>query len=115
MKIYKGQYGWSTSAHSKTKDGKSIKCYVDVQFAHQSEPLLEEVEGKLIFRQEDGTERECFLSSYEKKGIPIPKIVMMPKGYRGKEVQTVLTDGKRDLLGHTTVDTMIDPDELPFY
>ena len=65
MKIYKSQYGWSTTAHSKKMDGSTIKYYMDINFKKGEEPLVEEIEGKLIFRQDDGTERECFLSSYE--------------------------------------------------
>ena len=124
MRIYKGQYGWSTSAHSKNVMGEQIKCYVDVNFKKGEEPMLDEIEGKLFFRQDDGSERECFLSSYEKRNgdgkIAMPKLVMMgkmgtptKKMDTSKSVQTVLSDGRRDVLGHNDVN--IDPEELPFY
>lgn len=125
MKIYKSQYGWSTSAHSKNVMGEQIKCYVDVNFKKGEEPLMESIEGKLIFREDDGSERECFLSSYEKRmdsgKIMIPKIIMMGKSYTHSKkkdtqdsVQTELNDGKKSMFGKS-VEVDINPEELPFY
>lgn len=121
MKIFKSQYGWSTTAHSKSKDGEQMRCFMDCQFKRDEEPIGDEIEGELIFRGADGTERNCFFSSYPKQGVMIPKLVLMGHtSYqkRGtsdtqKSVQTVLSDGKKDILGHTEVE--IDPEELPFY
>ena len=123
MKIFKGKYGWSTSAHSKNVMGEQVKCYMDVTFKKGEEPLVEEVEGKLYFRQDDGSERECFISSYEKRSengkVVMPKLVMLTKTNVPKKkmdtrdgVQTALNDGYRDMFGKN-VD--INPDELPFY
>lgn len=122
MKIFKGKYGWSTSAHSKNVMGEQIKCYMDVSFKKGEEPLMDSEEGKLVFKGDDGTERECFLSSYEKRvgegKIVIPKLVMMNKTTPKKkpepssDVQTVLNDGKKDMFGKENI---IDPEELPFY
>lgn len=125
MKVFKGKYGWSTSAHSKNVMGEQVKCYMDVNFRKDEEPMVDAIEGKLIFRQDDGSERECFLSSYEKKigneKVVIPKIVMLSKIDKPRKkmdepssVQTVLSDGKKDILGHTE-DVVIDTEELPFY
>ena len=110
MKIYKSQYGWSTTAHHKTMEGETKRCFMDVSFKRGEEPLGEEIEGKLIFRQVDGTERECFFSSYEKQGTSIPKLVVLGMG---RQVQTTLGGTNRDLTGHT--DVAINPEELPFY
>lgn len=128
MKIFRGNYGWSTTAHSKTKEGKELKNYVDVSFAKKSEPLnYNEVEGTLIFRSRGGVEYECFFSSYEKKGLIVPKLVLMPAGSKPKVEQTPLTrDDNRDMFGRKTgnVATNDEPpvqnveisnDELPFY
>lgn len=123
MKIFKGKYGWSTSAHSKNVMGEQVKCYMDVTFKKGEEPLIEEVEGKLYFRQDDGSERECFISSYEKRSengkVVMPKLVMLSATNAPKKkmdtrdgVQTALNDGHRDMFGKN-VD--INPDELPFY
>lgn len=122
MKIYKSQYGWSTSAHSKNVMGEQVKCYVDVNFKKGEEPLVNDIEGKLIFRQDDGSERECFLSSYEKKTdsgkITIPKLIMMGKVIKKNDtpegVQMKLNDGKKDLFGKSP-EVDINPEELPFY
>lgn len=120
MKVFKNKYGWSTSAHSKNMMGEQVKCYVDVTFKKGEEPLMEEIEGKLVFKGDDGTERDCFLSSYEKKSntgkIVVPKLVMMGKrtvARKKEDPQTVLNDGKTDMFGRESVE--IDPEELPFY
>ena len=133
MRVYKTQYGWSTSAHSKTKEGATKRCYVECNFKQGTEPLIDAVEGKLIFRQDDGSERECFLSSYEKQGVMIPKLVLMDKlgpvlkkvdtpvqkADTPKSVQQTLTGDGRDMLGFQ--DESYDPnlkintDDLPFY
>ena len=121
MKIYKGQYGWKTTAHSKNQDGSENKFYLDVQFKKGSEPVAEETDGKFIFRTDDGTERECFFSSYRKNdGTVVPKMVVLDARYpkverplEKKPMQTTLSGSGRDVTGH--VDVEIDPDELPFY
>lgn len=119
MKIYKGKYGWSTTAHSKSMMGEQIKCYVDVTFKKGEEPLMDEIEGKLIFKGDDGTERDCFLSSYEKRNgeekVVVPKLVMMGKRVavkRKEDTQVALNDGKTDMFAKSVE---ISPDELPFY
>ena len=113
MKIYKGQYGWSTSAHSKNKDGSENKVYVDVQFPKGQEPTGETIDGKLIFKSNDGKETECFLSSYLKKDGTKPiKIVMLGKE---KQIQQTLTGDGRDVLGHYDSNITFETDDLPFY
>lgn len=115
MKIFKGNYGWSTSAHSKNPDGTDNKVYVDVQWPKDEEPLGDVVEGKLILRQEDGTERECFLSSYRKKDGTTPIKLVVLRNKVTIEQTTLSGDGK-DLLGHYDNNkVVIDTDELPFY
>lgn len=114
MKVFKGNYGWSTTAHSKNKEGKELKCYVDMQFAKSSDPNGNETEGDLLFRTKDGREYSCFFSSYEKKGIITPKLVLMPM----KQEQTALVgNDRRDMFGHKQEinDEEIDSDALPFY
>lgn len=113
MKIFKSQYGWSTSAHSKNKDGSENKVYVDVQFPREEEPTEESIEGKLIFKAKDGKETECFLSSYKKKDGSTPiKIVMLREP---RQIQQSLTGTDRDVLGHIDNNIHIESDELPFY
>lgn len=116
MKIFKGNYGWSTTAHSKTKDGRELKCYLETQFAKKSEPMTyNEVEGKLIFRSRGGVEYDCFFSSYESKGNVVPKLVLMPKGEEPKPEQKPLTgDDGRDMFGRKQ-EVVIESEELPFY
>lgn len=125
MKIFKSKYGWSTSAHSKNVMGEQVKCYIDVNFRKDEEPMVDAIEGKLIFRQDDGSERECFMSSYEKKigneKVTLPKIVMLSKIDKPRKkmdepssVQMILSDGKKDILGHTE-NVTIETEELPFY
>ncbi len=123
MKIFKGKYGWSTSAHSKNKEGEQMRCFLDCQFKRDEEPIGEDIEGELIFREADGTERSCFFSSYLKQGVMIPKLVLMghtskpvkEKSDTQNSVQTVLTDGKKNILGRNEPELVIDPAELPFY
>lgn len=124
MKIFKNRYGWSTSAHSKDRDGNETKCYMDVNFKKGSEPIIEQIEGKLIFREADGREWPAFLSSYVKQGQTVPKLVLMPEGTRPREIprrsQEPLTDGNgRDMFNikrePKKEDVVIDPEELPFY
>lgn len=116
MKIFKGQYGWSTSAHSTNKNGEKIRCFLDCQFKRGEEPIGEDVEGTLIFRGMDGQERECFFSSYVKQGVAMPKLVLMRKA---KNKQQTLTGDGRDLTGHLDKSydpaVEINPDELPFF
>lgn len=77
MKIYKGQYGYSTSAHSKNKDGSTIKYYINVNFKKGTEPG-DVLEGNLIFKDKLGNERPCFLTSYlSSKNEVMPKLVIM--------------------------------------
>lgn len=120
MKIFKGKYNWSTSAHSKNQDGSENKCYLDVQFKKGTEPS-EDIEGDLIFRDELGAERKCFLSSYLKKdGTIVPKLVLLDtqlntiKPRDTQNVQLNLT-GNKDVTGYTDHNVEINPDELPFY
>lgn len=116
MKIYRSRYGWSTTAHSKNKDGSQVQCYIEVGFRKDAEPH-EDLEGEMIFRTKDGEERPCFLSSYKKgDGSVVPKLVVLePKGPKKFE-QTSLA-GDVDVTGHTLHDNQweIKPDELPFY
>ena len=116
MKIFKGQYGWSTSAHSKNQDGTQNKVYVDTQFPKDEEPMGDYIEGKLIFRTTEGKEKECFLSSYKKKDGTTPiKLVILGKKPKIIE-QTTLTGDGRDMMGHIDDNkVVIDSDELPFY
>lgn len=112
MKIYKSNYGWSTTAHSTTKDGEQIKCYQDVQFKMGEEPAGNEIEGKLIFKGADGIERECFFSSYQSKdGLKTKLVLVLPKAE-----QTTLNNGSVDIHGRPVQnDIEIKPEELPFY
>ena len=117
MKIYRNQYdGWSTTAHSKTKDGEPIKCYMDVSFKKGEEPLVE-LNGDLVLKCEDGTERHCFLSSYMKQGVAIPKLVVMKQKVNPEvNYQTRLNDGHHDVLGHRVDNEVkIEEKDLPFY
>lgn len=113
MKLFKGNYGWSTSAHSKTKEGKELKCYIDTQFAKHSEPDGTDIDGDLVFRSKGGKEFTCFFSSYEKKGIITPKLVLMPTDAKREQTSLTRDDGK-DMFGRKQ-DLTIDPEELPFY
>ena len=98
MKIYKGKYNWQATAHGNELNGEKVECWMDIQFARESEPVGETIEGKLIFRSEDGTEREGFFSSYRKNdGTIKPKLVLK----------------KPACKADTNVN--IKPEELPFY
>lgn len=115
MKLFKGNYGWSTTAHSKTKEGKELKNYVDISFAKKSEPLnVNELEGTLTFKSRGGLEFDCFFSSYEKKGLIVPKLVLMPKGEIKREQTSLTREDNRDMFGRKQ-DVDISPEELPFY
>lgn len=114
MKIYKSKYGWSTTAHSKTMEGEKIECYLDAQFQKGFEPMGEELEGKLVFKGDDGVERDCFFTSYRKKdGSVHPKLFVM--GTKLKDTQMPLGGGNRDITGHIDNNVTIDESELPFY
>lgn len=113
MKIFKGNYGWSLSAHSKTKEGKELKCYLDVQFGRQSEPPVEEIEGELVFITKGGKKLPAFFSSYERKGIVTPKLILMPENVKPEQKPLVRDDG-RDMFGRKQ-DVVIEESELPFY
>ena len=78
MKIYKGQYGFSTSAFGKNQTtGETIKHYVNVQFKKGTEPE-DAIEGNLFFEDRNGNKRPCFLTSYFKKdGTTETKLVIM--------------------------------------
>lgn len=124
MKIYKSKYGWSTTAHSKTQEGEKIECYLDAQFQKGSEPMGEEIEGKLVFKGDDGIERDCFFTSYRKKdGSVHPKLFVMGKSKPTVvatspivgQTQTTLSGNGRDLTGHYDNNVTIDESELPFY
>lgn len=113
MKIFKGQYGFSTSAFSKNaEDGTENKLYINVQFKKGTEPIGKEtIEGKLFFRNNEGEERECFLSSYKKKdGTVSPKLIIMEPGY--KHIGNFKTSNKEQTIKEPI---LIDDDELPFY
>lgn len=114
MKIYKSKFGWSTTAHSKTMEGEKIECYLDTQFQKGYEPMGEDIEGKLIFRDNNGVERDCFFTSYRKKdGTVHPKLFVM--GTKLKDQQMPLGGGDRDLTGHFDNNVTINTDDLPFY
>ena len=115
MKLFKGKYGFSVSAHSKNQDGSENKCYIDVQFKKGYEPL-DSLEGELIFVEKTGARHNCFLSSYNSKEGVKPKLVVMPETeiYVEKNVQTSLTGNDRDVTGHLDKDIPIDTEELPF-
>lgn len=124
MKVFKGKYGWSTSAHSKDKDGNEIKCYLDVGFKKGYEPISEPLEGELIFRDSNGKEWPAFFSSYVKQNQSVPKLMLMPAGSRPREIhkgeQQPLTGADNKDIFHRQVqqqpqDVVIDPDSLPFY
>lgn len=121
MKIYKNEFGWSTSAHNKEK---GIKYYVDFQFPRNDEPMGDYVEGDLIFRLPNGKESNCFLSSYKKKdGSVHAKVVVMgnkqPLQRNELNVQQTLGGSNRDITGHidpkvNMVLDEFDEDDLPF-
>lgn len=116
MKIFRSKYNWSVSAHSKNLDGTENKAYVDVQFPKGKEPEGDVVDGKLIFRQDDGRENECFLSSYRKSDGTIKiKLVLFDKKKTVIE-QTSLTGDDTDVVGHHTTGNkvIIETDDLPF-
>lgn len=124
MKIFRGKFGWSTSAHSKAKDGSKIEHYIDVGFRKGSEPDDDDLEGDLVFKTKDGSEIPCFLSCYVKKdGSKVTKLVLLDtqsdSDGRGvdtrKSVQTSLTGTDRDVLGHIDNNVKFDEEDLPFY
>ena len=117
MKIFKGKYGFSVSAHSKNPDGTENKYYLDAQFKKGYEPL-NDLEGDLLFVEKTGARHNCFVSSYRKKdGTVVPKLVVMPETeiYVEKNIQTSLTGNNRDVTGHLDKDIPIETEELPFY
>lgn len=116
MKLYRNEYGWSTSAKGKELNGTEIKNYMGISFKQGSEPIGDSLEGKLIFRSEDGTEREGFFSSYRKKdGTVLPKLVLMLPNENTIQYQQTLTVDGRDMMGHIDHSAVVNPDELPFY
>lgn len=115
MKIYKTEYGWSTSAHGKAKDGSKIECYLEANFKRDHEPLEKEIEGELIFKEKNGKEWRVFPSSFIKKGNPVPKIVLLPMDDKPVQYQQTLTTDGRDMMGHIDNSVVVNPDELPFY
>ena len=124
MKLFKGKYGWSTSAHSKDKDGNEIKCYLDTNFKKGTEPVIDSIEGELIFREDNGKEWTAFFSSYMKQNTALPKLVLMPAGSKPREihknVQAPLTGSDGRDMFHVKREpkpdeVVIDPEELPFY
>lgn len=108
MKIFKGTFGWSTSAFSKNQnDGTENKLYVNVQFKKGTEPVVDSIEGNLFFRDKDGNERPCFLSSYQKKDSSIaPKIIIM-----GNETHK----SENAMMGGNTPTVDGDQLDLPFF
>ena len=123
MKIFKSKYGYSTSAHFTTPSGAQVKNYLEVGFKKGSEPVGDELEGELIIRQADGTERPCFMSGYQKKtGENVMKLVVLmpskfgePKKEEPKNVQTSLTGTRDTVDGHIDDALIIDEGSLPFY
>lgn len=119
MLIFKDKYGWSTTAHSKNKDGETTKAYLAVQFTNGYEPDGESLEGDLIFKDKEGREKSCFLSNYKKKdGTTALKLVILEGGQKPKQTyarQQTLTGDDRDVLGHYDKNVVIDEDSLPFY
>lgn len=124
MKIFKSKYGWSASAHSRDKDGNEIKCYEDVNFKKGTEPMLESIEGELIFREKSGKEWTAFLSSYMKQGQALPKIVLMPMGAKPREIPQrvqgrLMGNDDRDIFHRKAQEqpqeVVISDDELPFF
>ena len=120
MKIFRGKFGWSIAAHSKTMEGEEIKYYLPVQFKKGYEPSADEIEGELVFRYKSGETREVFFSSYKKQdGTVAPKMVIkgsdkpaasdvVRHSFYTKDVQTTLGTQGRDVTGH-----IVDED-LPF-
>ena len=107
MKIYKNQYDkWQTTAHNTELNGEKVEYWMDIQFARGSEPIGE-LEGKLIFRSDDGTEREGFFSSYRKKdGTVRPKLVL--------KVPTDAVDKYQYNIKATDIPTTIDEEDVPW-
>ena len=122
MKIFKNKYDkWETTAHFTTQSGSQIKNYIEVGFKKGFEPTGNEIEGELIYRTEDGTERPCFFSGYQKKdGTVVPKLIVMHPSLFGngkreeKQVQTSLTGTRETVDGHIDGELIIDESELPF-
>ena len=121
MRIFKNEFGWSASAHNKQKN---IKYYVDVQFPEGAEPMGDYADADLVLRFPNGEEKECFLSSYQRKdGSSHPKIVVLknkqPLHRNELNEQTTLTGNGRDMVGHMDQNTvrmadLIKDDDLPF-
>lgn len=111
MKIFKGNYGWSTSAHSKNKEGKDLKCYLDIQFAKRSDPEGTDIEGDLIFTSKDGRKWTGFFSSYESKGLINPKLVLMPVEEKAEQIPMIDSQGNDMFMRNVDIST----EELPFY
>ena len=124
MKVFKGKYGWSTSAHSKDKDGNEIKCYLDVGFKKGYEPISEPLEGEIIFREPNGKEWPAFFSSYVKQGQSVPKLMLMPAGSKPREIpknvqNPLIGNDNKDIFHRQPEqqpqDVVISEEELPFY
>ena len=117
MKIFRSRYGFSTSAHSRDREGNEIKHYVDVGFLKGEEPEGD-IEGNLVLKTPDG-ERACFLSCYRKgDGSVATKLVVLGNGEKPREVkfeQTTL-DGERDVTAAGNKwSVQVEPNDLPFY
>ena len=124
MKIFKSKYSWSTSAHSKDKDGNDIKCYLDVGFKKGYEPIVEPLEGELIFRDSNGKEWPAFFSSYVKQNQSVPKLMLMPAGSKPREIpksvqSPLIGEDNKDIFHRQPEqqpqDVVISEEELPFY
>ena len=130
MKIFKNKFDkWETTGHFTTPSGSQVKNYIEIGFKKGFEPVGKEIEGELIFREEDGTERPCFFSGYQKKdGTTVTKLIVMHPSLFGdgkkeeKQVQTSLTGTRETVDGHIDSELIANDDELiiedkdlPFY
>ena len=111
MKIYKTEYGWSTTAHTDTIDGQKRKCYMSVGFKKGTEPVTEVLEGDLIFKDIYGRERNCFFTNYEKNGTPIPKLMVMGET-RSASLKADRTFKREDIP--TSIDNPVQEEDLPW-
>ena len=118
MKIFRGKYGWTTLTTSTNMDGSKNKLYMIVQFPKYEEPIIEELEGDLIFRLESGEEKKCFISNYLKQdGTIAPKLVFNKEESTNHSTwnrveEYKLNDGENDMFGGKIQEPT---DDLPFY
>ena len=124
MKLFRGKYGWSTLTKSN-QEGTINKLYMNVQFPKFEEPLGDELDGELFFRTDNGEEKKCFITNYQKQdGTLSFKLVFNKEQTEPNETnmmqdnseryQTKLSDGESDMFGAKTND-IVDDEDLPFY